>query len=55
MKRVKFGLLLVMLCIMAACTVTAPGIRISAPLPGVEIDLHPGHASHEGHERHDDD
>jgi len=44
MKRTKFGLLLVTLCMMTGCTITAPGVRVKAPLPGVEIDLGAGHA-----------
>lgn len=55
MKRVKFGLLLVSLCMTAGCTITAPGVRIGVPLPGVDINLDGGHARHEGHEGHEDD
>lgn len=44
MKQVKLGLLLVTLCVMAGCTITAPGVRVKAPLPGVNIELDGGHA-----------
>lgn len=43
MKRIKFGLLLVILSIMTGCTITAPGVRIRAPLPGVDINMGTGH------------
>lgn len=55
MKRAKFGFLLMTLCLMAGCTVTAPGVRIGLPLPGVDINLHAGDNGHARHEDHDDD
>lgn len=55
MKRVKFGLLIMTLGIMAGCTVTAPGVSIGVPLPGVDIHLHAGHHGHARHEDHEDD
>lgn len=55
MKRVKFGLLLVTLCIMAGCTIESPGVRIGVPLPGVDINLHAGHVGHVRHEEREDD
>lgn len=44
MKLLKYGLLLLTLCITVGCTITAPGVRIKAPLPGAEIELDSGHA-----------
>lgn len=43
MNLLKSGLLLLTLCITAGCTISAPGVRIKAPLPGVDIELDGGH------------
>lgn len=43
MKLMKYGVLLLILGITAGCTISAPGVRIHAPLPGVDIDLDSGH------------
>lgn len=39
MKFCKFGLFLMALLLAAGCTITAPGVKIKAPMAGVEVEM----------------
>jgi hypothetical protein len=43
MKFCKYGLFLMALVLATGCTITAPGVKIKAPLSGVEIEMDAGH------------
>jgi len=43
MQLFRYGLIIMAVLAVSGCTISAPGVRIKAPLPGVEIEMDAGH------------
>jgi len=48
MPIIKSGLILLVLSLVVGCTITAPGVKVKAPLYGAEIELNTGHGGGNG-------